>query len=148
MWHDISLAARAARSAPNTPPLALSPFALNATTLYDSPTSALQVVHFAPRSPHIPTAYYVTYLASNATMHALNWYWYGKMISAIRKRFDPPFGTRGVAGKRKKLEEKVSVDTRVDGEGRKTVKVDSVEVLRRRAVVTRTESTDSVPPPT
>lgn len=34
------------------------------------------------------------YLASNLTLNGLNWYWFGKMIETIRKRFDPPLGTR------------------------------------------------------
>ncbi|KAF2258776.1 DUF887-domain-containing protein [Lojkania enalia] len=34
------------------------------------------------------------YLLSNITLNGLNWYWFGKMIETIRKRFDPPFGTR------------------------------------------------------
>ncbi|KAJ4295180.1 hypothetical protein N0V90_007190 [Kalmusia sp. IMI 367209] len=34
------------------------------------------------------------YLASNITLNGLNWFWFGKMIETIRKRFDPPLGTR------------------------------------------------------
>ncbi|KAF2642764.1 DUF887-domain-containing protein [Massarina eburnea CBS 473.64] len=34
------------------------------------------------------------YLLSNLTLNGLNWYWFGKMIETIRKRFDPPLGTR------------------------------------------------------
>ncbi|PVH92215.1 DUF887-domain-containing protein [Periconia macrospinosa] len=34
------------------------------------------------------------YLASNITLNSLNWFWFGKMIETIRKRFDPPLGTR------------------------------------------------------
>ncbi|KAF2020991.1 DUF887-domain-containing protein [Aaosphaeria arxii CBS 175.79] len=34
------------------------------------------------------------YLASNLTLNGLNWFWFGKMIATIRKRFDPPLGTR------------------------------------------------------
>lgn len=36
------------------------------------------------------------YLASNLTLNSLNVFWFGKMIETIRKRFDPPFGTKGV----------------------------------------------------
>jgi hypothetical protein len=42
-----------------------------------------------------------TYLAANITLNCLNFYWFGKMIETIRKRFDPPFGTRGVGEKDK-----------------------------------------------
>lgn len=34
------------------------------------------------------------YLLSNLTLNGLNWYWFGKMIETLRKRFDPPIGTR------------------------------------------------------
>lgn len=36
------------------------------------------------------------YLASNLTLNMLNLYWFSKMIETIRKRFDPPLGTKGV----------------------------------------------------
>jgi hypothetical protein len=34
------------------------------------------------------------YLASNLILNGLNWFWFGKMIETLRKRFDPPLGTR------------------------------------------------------
>ncbi|KAG9188981.1 hypothetical protein G6011_05849 [Alternaria panax] len=34
------------------------------------------------------------YLASNFILNGLNWFWFGKMIETLRKRFDPPFGTK------------------------------------------------------
>jgi hypothetical protein len=34
------------------------------------------------------------YLLSNFTLNGLNWFWFGKMIETIRKRFDPPLGTK------------------------------------------------------
>jgi hypothetical protein len=34
------------------------------------------------------------YLASNLTLNGLNWFWFAKMIETLRKRFDPPLGTR------------------------------------------------------
>ncbi|KAK4569373.1 hypothetical protein LTR86_003136 [Recurvomyces mirabilis] len=36
------------------------------------------------------------YLASNLVLNALNIWWFYKMVATIRKRFDPPFGTKGV----------------------------------------------------
>jgi TLC domain len=136
---DIYRALRLARNAPHTPPLALSPFAMNATTLFEDPTAALQVVRYSPETPHVPVLLWGVFLASNITSHALNFYWYGKMISAIRKRFDPPFGTRAV----EKKVEKTTVERGVDEQGRKTLEVDSVEVRRRAPV--RMESSE-IPP--
>lgn len=42
----------------------------------------------------VPLWLAVCYLASNLTLNSLNWFWFSKMIETIRKRFDPPFGTR------------------------------------------------------
>ncbi|KAF1845489.1 DUF887-domain-containing protein [Cucurbitaria berberidis CBS 394.84] len=53
------------------------------------------------------------YLASNLTLNGLNWYWFGKMIETLRKRFDPPFGTKSPEGKEPLLvpeDEKVLVE--------------------------------------
>ncbi|QIW97110.1 hypothetical protein AMS68_002628 [Peltaster fructicola] len=36
------------------------------------------------------------YLASNLVLNVLNYYWFSKMVQTIRKRFDPPFGTKGI----------------------------------------------------
>jgi hypothetical protein len=45
---------------------------------------------------HIPLWLAAIYLASNLTLNSLNIFWFGKMVATIRKRFDPPFGTKGV----------------------------------------------------
>jgi hypothetical protein len=137
---DIYRAVKLSGDAPHTPPLLFSPFAMNATTLFENPTAALQVVRFQPKTPHVPVALLGVFVACSVTSHALNFYWYAKMISAIRKRFDPPLGTRAA----EKKEEKINVERGVDDEGRKTLEVDSVE-LRRRAPV-RLDSSD-IPPP-
>nr|POF17512.1 putative tlc domain-containing protein c17a2.02c [Quercus suber] len=45
---------------------------------------------------YVPLWLACAYLASNLVLNCLNIYWFGKMIDTIRKRFDPPFGTKGV----------------------------------------------------
>lgn len=42
----------------------------------------------------VPLWMIVAYLASNIILNGLNWFWFGKMIETLRKRFDPPFGTK------------------------------------------------------
>jgi hypothetical protein len=139
LWYDIFRAVRLQSLAPNTPPLAFSQFALNATTLFENPTSALEVVKFARATPHIPAWTWAGNMVSNTVLHGLNWYWDGKMISALRKRFDPPLGTRRV----KKSEPVVSKG--VDASGRKLLEVDGVEV-RQRIPLERFASSDFPPP--
>ncbi|KAK5108543.1 hypothetical protein LTR62_008200 [Meristemomyces frigidus] len=45
---------------------------------------------------YLPPWLPIIYLASNLVLNALNVWWFFKMIQTIRKRFDPPFGTKGV----------------------------------------------------
>jgi hypothetical protein len=42
----------------------------------------------------VPLWLAAAYLASNLTLNGLNWFWFSKMIATLRKRFDPPLGTR------------------------------------------------------
>ena len=42
----------------------------------------------------IPFWLIFAYLASNVILNGLNWFWFSKMIETIRKRFDPPLGTK------------------------------------------------------
>ncbi|KAF2840204.1 DUF887-domain-containing protein [Patellaria atrata CBS 101060] len=108
----------------------------------------------------VPLWLAVAYLSANMTLHALNFFWFGKMIATIRKRFDPPLGTRAkvqklpptknedkvfvegvdvetddevdlVTGKKTKGVE-VEVMRGVDLDGRKTVEVEGTQVRSRR----------------
>lgn len=47
------------------------------------------LMHFAKDAGPVPVWLAVTYVASNLTLNTLNWYWYFKMISAVKKRFEP-----------------------------------------------------------
>ncbi|KAK3902731.1 TLC domain-containing protein [Staphylotrichum tortipilum] len=38
----------------------------------------------------VPVWLTLVYLASNLVLNALNWYWFVKMVAAVRKRFEPP----------------------------------------------------------
>lgn len=37
-----------------------------------------------------------SYLIANTVLHLLNFYWFGKMVQTVRRRFEPPLGTKGV----------------------------------------------------
>ncbi|KAF2233117.1 DUF887-domain-containing protein, partial [Viridothelium virens] len=60
-----------------------------------------EITRFATGEP-IPLWVCVVYLGANLTLHSLNFYWFGKMIETVRKRFDPPFGTKGRPEKKRK----------------------------------------------
>ena len=42
----------------------------------------------------VPLWLALTYLGSNTILNCLNYYWFGRMIDAVRKRFTPPAGTK------------------------------------------------------
>jgi len=93
----------------------------------------------------IPLWLSMAYLASNITLNSLNFYWFAQMIKTIRKRFDPPFGTRrpeDTAGGRKMAapekegyekdgEKEYRMSTGLYADGRTTVEVEATEVRQR-----------------
>ena len=52
-----------------------------------------------------------TYFASNLVLNLLNWWWFSKMVSTIRNRFPPPFGTKGVH----EVKDYYAIDTAMQG---------------------------------
>lgn len=104
-----------------------------AATTYDVTGDHMQ---FAG-SRTLPTWLALSYLASNIVLNVLNYYWFAKMIETIRKRFDPPFGTKG-RDKSDKIEAKkeekpqVEIQRGVYADGRKTVELGASEVRSRR----------------
>jgi hypothetical protein len=67
-----------------------------------------------------------TYLGSNVVLNTLNFYWFGKMIDAVRKRFQPP--------KEQRRKEKAIATKTTGADGKVKIDVDETEV-RRRIVV-------------
>lgn len=65
----------------------------------------------------IPIWLAVTYLSSNVVLNSLNFYWFGKMIETVRKRFD------------KKPKDKDEASRTTDGEEKKD---ENREAVRRR----------------
>lgn len=111
-----------------------------------------EIMRFAT-GQDIPLWLALAYLGSNVVLNGLNWYWFGKMIEAIRKRFDPPLGTRGLEPKMKSRKIKEGIDGTVGEEngelikvqtdvarglyadGHKSVEVDRIEVRKRNVKV-------------
>jgi hypothetical protein len=74
-----------------------------------------------------------SYLASNLVLNILNWYWMTQMVKTIRKRFDPPFGTRV---SEKKLVD-MDIKKGVSEDGTKSVSLEATETRKRRPVKAR-----------
>ncbi|KAL8747332.1 MAG: hypothetical protein Q9184_007618, partial [Pyrenodesmia sp. 2 TL-2023] len=48
------------------------------------------LMHYNPDPENIPTWLALTYLGSNVVLNTLNFYWFGKMIETVKKRFRAP----------------------------------------------------------
>lgn len=64
-----------------------------------------------------------TYLGSNIVLNTLNFYWFGKMIETVRKRFQPP--------KEQRRKEKAIATRTTGASGKVTIGADELEVRRR-----------------
>jgi hypothetical protein len=74
---------------------------------------------------YVPLWLAFTYLGSNVVLNTLNFYWFGKMIETLRKRFQAP-----AASKKKEK----AIATRTTGaNGTVKTEADETEVRRRRA---------------
>jgi hypothetical protein len=65
----------------------------NATAVDAGATERTDILQFADGQA-VPLWLAFAYLASNLVLNGLNWFWFTKMIETLRKRFDPPLGTR------------------------------------------------------
>jgi len=84
-----------------------------------------EIMRFAGEE-FIPLWLAFTYLGSNIILNTLNFYWFGKMIETVRKRFQPP------KEERKKSKATATRSTGVNGKVK--VDVDETEVRRRNVV--------------
>jgi hypothetical protein len=106
-----------------------------------------ETMHFAAGNA-VPTWLCISYLGANVVLNSLNVYWFAKMIETVRKRFDPPFGTKGVSEKERKGKKgdderygngDVHIQRAVDASGRKVLEVEATQVRRRDVVLVEDE---------
>jgi hypothetical protein len=81
---------------------------------------------------YVPLWLAFTYLGSNIVLNTLNFYWFGKMIETVRKRFEP--------AKVERIKEKPIATRTTGADGKVRTDVDQTEI-RRRVV----EKEDSIP---
>ncbi|KAI9746089.1 MAG: hypothetical protein M1818_000770 [Claussenomyces sp. TS43310] len=96
--------------------------ALNSTaaTLGESAAPVHQSIMQFAGEEYVPVWLAVTYLGSNIVLNTLNFFWFGKMIEAVRKRFTGP------AKKEKKAARSVRAN------GKEQIVIDETEVRRRK----------------
>jgi hypothetical protein len=99
------------------------------STPLNSSASALpvpsEVMSFAGPE-YVPLYLAVMYVGSNLILNALNFFWFGQMIEAVRKRFKPVPAARPA--------EKPLVTKTTGADGKTRIDVDDTEVRRRKAV--------------
>ncbi|KAI1350174.1 TLC domain-containing protein [Xylaria sp. FL0043] len=81
------------------------PYALLAEKagISDFPERYAETMQFANSSTGVPLWLAVIYVGSNLTLNSLNFYWFFKMIEAVRKRFDPKESKQEPAEKSTKI---------------------------------------------
>ncbi|KAI9672903.1 MAG: hypothetical protein M1829_004453 [Trizodia sp. TS-e1964] len=101
VYQDVWAAIQSPTAANNS--IRLEPEILsNISTVSATKSEALgEMMRFAG-SEIVPTWLAITYLVTNVLLNTLNFYWFGKMIETVRKRFQPPKDNAG----RRKAEQK------------------------------------------
>ncbi|KZF25262.1 DUF887-domain-containing protein [Xylona heveae TC161] len=80
---------------------------------------------------HLPLWLAVTYLSSNVVLNSLNYYWFNKMIDAVRKRFQPPKEDK--EKQKQKGDVPASVTSGVDAQGHHVLSVEKTETATTRS---------------
>lgn len=110
VWYDMY---RALYTAPNTEFMSVTPADEKLPGTED-------IMMYAKEAGPLPLWLVGIYLVSNLALTTLNFIWFGKMIKAIRKRFDAP------------AEESKQEEKPVDGVAKASAVVDKVDDVRRR----------------
>ncbi|KAI0109622.1 TLC domain-containing protein [Nemania sp. FL0031] len=105
----------------------------------DLPARYAESMRFVTSSSGVPLWLAAIYVVSNMTLNSLNFYWFFKMIEAVRKRFDPK-----VAEAKQEVAEKVKVTA--DGSAAVTTGMDNGFTRPRRRTILDGEDPDAPPP--
>lgn len=77
---------------------------------------AENVMLFAAKPEPVPVWLALLYVASNLTLNSLNWYWFFKMVTAVRKRFVP----KEEGSKKEKLDTAATTSEEKEGKANTT----------------------------
>jgi hypothetical protein len=77
------------------------------------------VMAFATDAHPVPIWLAGIYLAANVTLNTLNWYWFYKMIHAVRKRFEPAPAKTEVSDEKTSTTGETTGTEKASGETRK-----------------------------
>ncbi|KAI1630989.1 TLC domain-containing protein [Biscogniauxia mediterranea] len=102
------------------------------------PAQYTQTMEFVSESTSIPLWLAAIYIGSNLTLNSLNFYWFFKMIDAVRKRFNPKEKEHEIPVKE---DETKAVTTGIDGG------VPDLKTRPRRRTILDGEEEGDEPPP-
>ena len=87
----------------------------------------------------VPVWLACTYLGSNIVLNTLNFYWFGKMVEAVKKRFRPTKKEKvemkagsGVRGSKEGPKVEMDGHGHAHGRGKKVTEVKQTEIRRRK----------------
>ncbi|KAI1435033.1 TLC domain-containing protein [Xylaria sp. CBS 124048] len=110
------------------------------TDKLDLPARYAESMRFVNASTTLPTWLAAIYIGSNLTLNSLNFYWFFKMIEAVRKRFDPKAESKpqdATTGSAKKADGAATLTTGTDG---------SITTRPRRRTILDGEDPEAPPP--
>ncbi|ORY56672.1 DUF887 domain-containing protein [Pseudomassariella vexata] len=119
----------------NTP--SLIPTSADVVQKISVPVRYETTMQFASESSSIPLWLAAVYIAANLTLNSLNFYWFIKMIDAVRKRFD---SKRQKESEKEKADQDGATATGVDGPA-------ETKGRPRRRTILDGEGQDDEPPP-
>ncbi|OTB01492.1 hypothetical protein M426DRAFT_323384 [Hypoxylon sp. CI-4A] len=133
------LVARDVWSGVNAAPIVPATAAPDETLDATFPSQYTNTMQFVTQSTTVPLWLAAIYMGANLTLNSLNFYWFFKMIDAVRKRFDPK-----EQEKEAKVEQKVTNDKAVTT----GAQLDGVELKNRprRGTLLDGEEEDETPP--
>lgn len=99
--------------------------ALDAATCNSASPIHDEIMKFAGEE-FIPLWLAFTYLGSNVVLNTLNFFWFGKMIETVRKRFQPP--------KEERRKEKAVAMRSTGANGTVRIDIDEIEIRRRKVM--------------
>ncbi|KAI2607677.1 DUF887-domain-containing protein [Hypoxylon fragiforme] len=123
----------------NTVPVVLATVSPEEALQATFPPQYAQTMKYVSDTTSIPTWLAAVYLGSNLTLNSLNFYWFFKMIDAVRKRFDPK-------EKNVKVEDKVVQDEAVASSVQANSHGDELKMRPRRGTLLDGEEVDDPPP--
>lgn len=132
VFSDIYRAYQAGAIKPGPGPFGAATPDYHGSAMTGSAEPVSEIMRFAG-ARDVPVWLAVSYLSANLVLNGLNYYWFGKMIETIRKRFPPPFGTRRDGEEQMQAgKPEIKIERGIYADGTKSIEISATEVRSRR----------------